>query len=71
MLNKFQEEFSPYGKTTRDWLRAWSELHFNQYLVKFNDLASLLQFPPDRKLDVFKLHMPPQCCMAIGVIMFS
>ena len=38
MKTKFTQEFSEYGKTAREWLKAWTELHFQ----KFKELATLL-----------------------------
>ena len=48
LKEKFLTDFSPYGKTHRQWIAKWAELKFNpdidnidEFLEKFEDLAQL------------------------------
>ena len=65
LQDKFLNDFSPYGKTSHQWLQQWNTLSFNpdtdnldEFLVKFNDLATLVGAPPDFKLMAFRVLMP-------------
>lgn len=65
LKNRFLSDFSPYGKTHREWITKWSELKFNpdmdnidEFIEKFEDLAELNQFPDGHRLEAFKITMP-------------
>ena len=65
MKTKFTQEFSEYGKTAREWLKAWTELCFHpdvdnldEYVQKFKELTTLLAYPDDHKVQIFKMMMP-------------
>ena len=65
MKTKFTQEFSEYGKTAREWLKAWTELCFHldvdnldEYGQKFKELATLLAYPDDHQVQIFKMMMP-------------
>lgn len=65
MKTKFKQEFSEYGKTPREWLKAWTELKFkpdsdnlDEYIQKFEELAILLNYPQDHQVQIFKMMMP-------------
>ena len=54
-----------YGKTAREWLKAWTELCFHpdvgnldEYVQKFKKLATLLAYPDDLQVQIFKMMMP-------------
>ena len=71
MQDKFLNDFSPYGKTSHQWLQQWNTLSFNpdtdnldEFLVKFNDLATLVGTPPDFKLMAFRVLMPRDIVIA-------
>ena len=71
MQDKFLNDFSPYGKTSHQWLQQWNTLLFNpdtdnldEFLVKFNDLATLVGAPPDFKLMAFRVLMPRDIVIA-------
>ena len=62
LKTKFLKEFSSFGKTPHEWLRAWINLKFNhetdnndEYIQKFTDLANLLNYPDDQQVQVFKM----------------
>ena len=62
---RFLSDFSPYGKTHREWITKWSDLKFNkdidnidEFIEKFEDLAELNKFPEGHKLEAFKITMP-------------
>ena len=65
MKTKFTQGFSEYGKTAREWLKAWTELRFcpdvdnlDEYVQKFKELATLLAYPDDHQVQIFKMMMP-------------
>ena len=65
LKEKFLTDFSPYGKTHRQWIASWSELKFNpdsdnidEFIEKFEDLATLNNLKDDYKLHAFKIAMP-------------
>ena len=65
LKEKFLTDFSCYGKTHRQWIAKWSELKFNpdidnidEFIEKFEDLASLNNLQDDYKLHAFKIAMP-------------
>ena len=67
LREKFLTDFSPYGKTHRQWIAKWSELKFNpdldnidEFLEKFDDLAQLNNLKDDYKLHAFKIAMPKE-----------
>ena len=71
LQDKFLNDFSPYGKTSHQWLQQWNTLSFNpdtdnldEFLVKFNDLATLVGAPPDFKLMAFRVLMPRDIVIA-------
>ena len=71
LQDKFLNDFSPYGKTSHQWLQQWNTLSFNpdtdnldEFLVKFNDLANLVGAPPDFKLMAFRVLMPRDIVIA-------
>ena len=71
LQDKFLNDFSPYGKTSHQWLQQWNTLSFNpdtdnldEFLVKFNDLALLVGAPPDFKLMAFRVLMPRDIVIA-------
>ena len=56
---------------SHQWLQQWNTLSFNQdtenldeFLVKFNDLATLVGAPPDFKLMAFRVLMPRDIVIA-------
>ena len=62
----FLQEYSPYGKTPRDWLKHWLELKFvpetdnvDEFMIKLKDIAALLLYPPEIQLQTFRMAMPP------------
>ena len=62
---KFLRDFSPYGKTPRQWIAKWATLKFNpdtdnidEFIAHFEDLASLNNIQDDYKLHAFKIAMP-------------
>ena len=65
LRDKFLTDFSPYGKTHRQWIATWTDLKFNpdtdnidEFLEKFEDLATLNNIQNDHKLHAFKIAMP-------------
>ena len=71
LQDKFLNDFSPYGKISHQWLQQWNTLLFNpdtdnldEFLVKFNDLATLVGAPPDFKLMAFRVLMPRDIVIA-------
>ena len=65
LKEKFLTDFSPYGKTHRQWIASWAELKFNpdsdnidEFIEKFEDLATLNSLKDDYKLHAFKIAMP-------------
>ena len=71
LQDKFLNDFSPYGQTSHQWLQQWNTLSFNpdtdnldEFLVKFNDLATLVGAPPDFKLMAFRVLMPGDIVIA-------
>ena len=67
LKEKFLTDFSPYGKTHRQWIARWAELKFNpdldnidEFLEKFEDLARLNNLGDDYKLHAFKIAMPKE-----------
>ena len=65
LKEKFLTDFSPYGKTHRQWIAKWAELKFNpdidnidEFLEKFEDLAQLNNLRDDYKIHAFKIAMP-------------
>ena len=65
LKEKFLTDFSPYGKTHRQWIASWAELKFNpdsdnidEFIEKFEDLATLNNLKDDYKLHAFKIVMP-------------
>ena len=61
----FLQEFNEFGKTSQDWLHVFSKLKFDidnddldAFELKFSRLTELLKYPPEYKLDVFKMAMP-------------
>ena len=67
LKEKFLTDFSPYGKTHRQWIAKWAELKFNpdidnidEFLEKFEDLAQLNNLRDDYKIHAFKMAMPKE-----------
>ena len=67
LKEKFLTDFSPYGKTHRQWIAKWAELKFNpdidnidEFLEKFEDLAQLNNLRDDYKIHAFKIAMPKE-----------
>ena len=67
LKEKFLNDFSPYGKTHRQWIAKWAELKFNpdidnidKFLEKFEDLAQLNNLGDDYKIHAFKIAMPKE-----------
>ena len=65
LKKKFTQEYSEYGKTPCDWLKAWTELRFrpdtdniDEYIQKFQELAMLLAYPEEHQVQIFKMMMP-------------
>ena len=65
LKKKFTQEYSEYGKTPRDWLKSWTELRFHpdtdnidEYIQKFQELATLLAYPEEHQVQIFKMMMP-------------
>ena len=65
LRKKFTQEYSEYGKTPRDWLKSWTELRFHadtdnidEYIQKFQELATLLAYPEEHQVQIFKMMMP-------------
>ena len=72
MKNKFTQKFGEYGKTARDWLKAWIELkfrpevdNFEEYIQKFKDLAKLLAYNDNMQMQIFKMAMPENIALRI------
>ena len=67
LKEKFLTDFTPYGKTHRQWIAKWAELKFNpdidnvdEFLEKFEDLAQLNNLRDDYKIHAFKIAMPKE-----------
>ena len=67
LREKFLTDFSPYGKTHRQWIAKWADLKFNpdtdnihEFIEQFEDLASLNNIKDDYKLHAFKIAMPKE-----------
>ena len=67
LKEKFLRDFSPYGKTHRQWIAKWADLKFNpdtdnidEFIAHFEDLASLNNIQDDYKLHAFKIAMPKE-----------
>ena len=65
MKKKFTQEYSEYGKTACEWLNSWTELRFradtdniDEYIQKFQELATLLAYPEEHQVQIFKMMMP-------------
>ena len=65
LKKKFTQEYSEYGKTPCDWLKSWTELRFcadtdniDEYIQKFQELATLLAYPEEHQVQIFKMMMP-------------
>ena len=65
LKKKFTQEYSEYGKTPREWLKSWTELRFHpdtdnidEYIQKFHELATLLAYPEEHQVQIFKMMMP-------------
>ena len=65
MKKKFTQEYSEYGKTPREWLKSWTELRFqpdtdniDEYIQKFQELATLLVYLEEHQVQIFKMMMP-------------
>ena len=65
LKEKFLRDFSPYGKTPRQWIAKWAALKLNpetdnidEFIAHFEDLASLNNIQDDYKLHAFKIAMP-------------
>ena len=65
MRKRFTQEYRTYGKTPREWLKAWTELKFrpdtdniDEYIQKFQELATLLTYPEEHQVQIFKMIMP-------------
>ena len=65
MKKKFTQEYSEYGKTPCEWLKSWTELRFwpdtdniDEYIQKFQELATLLVYPEEHQVQIFKMMMP-------------
>ena len=64
MKKKFTQEYSEYGKTPCEWLKSWTELRFqpdtdniDEYIQKFQELATLLAYPEEHQVQIFKMMM--------------
>ena len=67
LKGKFLKEYSPYGKTPREWLKHWLELKFtpesdniDAFVIKLKELGTLLDYPKELQLRTFQMAMPPQ-----------
>ena len=65
MKKKFTQEYSEYGKTPCEWLKSWTELRFqpdtdniDEYIQKFQELATLLAYLEEHQVQIFKMMMP-------------
>ena len=65
MKKKFTQEYSRYGKTPCECLKSWTELRFSvdtdnidEYIQKFQELATLLAYPKEHLVQIFKMMMP-------------
>ena len=65
MKKKFTQEYSEYGKIPCEWLKSWTELRFrpdtdniDEYIQKFQELATLLAYPEEHQVQIFKMMMP-------------
>ena len=65
LRKKFTQEYSEYGKTPHDWLKSWTELRFrpdtdniDEYIQKFQELVTLLAYPEEHQVQIFKMMMP-------------
>ena len=64
MKKKFTQEYSEYGKTPCEWLKSWTELRFrpdtdniDEYIQKFQELATLLIYVEEHQVQTFKMMM--------------
>ena len=64
MKKRFTQEYSGYGKTPHEWLKLWKELRFrpytdniDEYIQKFQELATLLAYPEEHQVQFFKMMM--------------
>ena len=62
---RFTQEYSEYGKTPCEWLKSWTELRFwpdrdniDEYIQKCQELATLLAYPEEHQVHIFKMMMP-------------
>ena len=65
LKKKITQEYSEYGKTPCEWLKSWTELRFHpdtdnidEYIQKFQELATLLAYPEEHQVQIFKMMMP-------------
>ena len=65
MKKKFTQECNEYGKTPHEWLKPWTELRFrpdtdsiDEYIQKFQELATLLVYPEEHQVQIFKMMIP-------------
>ena len=65
MKKKFTQEYSEYGKNPCEWLKSWTELRFHpgtdnidEYIQKFQELATLLVYPEVHQVQIFKMVRP-------------
>ena len=65
MKKKFTQEYIKYGKTPCEWLKSWTELRFqpdtdniDEYIQKFQELVTLLVYPEEHQVQIFKMMMP-------------
>ena len=65
MKKKFTQEYSEYGKTPCEWLKSWTELRFqpdtdssDEYIQKFQEMATLLVYPEEHQVQIFQMMMP-------------
>ena len=65
MKKRFTQEYSEYGKTPLEWLKAWTELKFrpdidniDEYIQKFQELPTLLTYPEEHQVQIFKMMLP-------------
>ena len=65
LKKKFTQEYSEYGKIPCEWLESWTELRFrpdtdniDEYIQKFQELVTLLAYPEEHQVQIFKMMMP-------------
>ena len=73
LKKKFTQEYSEYGKTPCDWLKFWTELRFrpdtdniDEYIQKFQELVTLLAYPEEHQVQIFKMMMPEKIELRIN-----